>query len=167
MYRILINLSSIKRNPNAGSTRSYASGPVNITFEYEGEVPDYLIDGENFFMESWTEGPEGKRFTGVLKDHSLQDKLIADKNGSVTVNSERNVIHHMPEPSHHFNYEDTNVQCGQCEATFDFNKLESDENELGGYSATVCPECEAWHCCELDVEQLDEALIRKEKIKNT
>ena len=124
--KILIDLKSIRRNPDAGQTQSFVAGQI---------------------------------------------EEVRDANGNV-VGMTRDVIPipHAPAPDYLFKYEDTKVTCKDCGASFPYGELQADcvwlgDEEGEAWSNTICPDCGAWDCVEIEYEYITEALERRKAAK--
>jgi hypothetical protein len=150
----LIDLDSIRRNPNAGRDTYLEPGRVTTTERWN------LGDR----IETRTDGFVSMVVT-TKKPKLAEPELLERKQ-----EREVGVIRMMePEPEFFFEYAPLPVTCRACKATFDFSKLESDCGcgpEDDWQSDTICPECHEMQCLEEDVveETIDQAMHRLSKI---
>ena len=166
-YKILIDLSSIKRNENAGQTTTVLPGRKTVSFEAY-QLPEYFKHEENCIINQWTE-IEGikKDFKGIIISEELIQKCIDEKpDVNISVDIERQYINHFPIPEYSYEYENTKVVCDSCEKEIMTKDLESEEfydGEDDYFSDTVCPICGAFDCCDLIYESIEDALTRAGK----
>ena len=175
MKKILINLTSIRSNPDYPSFgKKYVPGLKTITFSFKGEkLPEFFEDTVNCTLDRWefnTNGTGYESIHGYITDHTLVSKILelpkAERNQfTVTLSQEQVEIRTLEEePKYLFDYEPTMVKCRYCGAEFDHEELGSDSIYNGMedlYDDAVCPECDGWDCCEIEYETIQEALGRK------
>lgn len=172
MKKILINLASIELNPeyvgNSGARR-YEPGTISYTFTCYGELPSQFNEKNVSFTYLFSDPNQSE---GIIFDMSSIDitalqEEIKTKNIKITITGERELIDvsTIDIPKYNFVYEPTFVKCEECNATFSHEYLESDVADCGdNYSSQVCPVCGEWDCCEIEYEDIQEALLRKEKL---
>lgn len=64
------------------------------------------------------------------------------------------------EPKYFYSYGPTKIKCDTCDKIFLHTELckgEYDVDDEYEYSDTICPFCDAFKCCELTFEALDES----------
>jgi len=66
-----------------------------------------------------------------------------------------------PAPNWLYEFEDTEVECGECHKRFSFRPLLDDE-DCEGNRFEVCPECGEEDCCDIIFETPAEAFKRKD-----
>ena len=148
MILIKIDRDSIKGNPKAGSTTTMVSGPVEITFEYQGPLPSKLEDDKNAIITEWSTDEQGQRwYNGYITNHNLVEELSKDKNISITQSRTQTVLNHPPISAYFYKYKNTKVKCNECGHEFkskEFLSLESGfEEDYFGCTDTGCPKCKA------------------------
>lgn len=62
-----------------------------------------------------------------------------------------------PEGSHFYDFEKTIISCDSCGKTFSWDQLKAEGCD-DFWSDRICPSCEAWDCCELEFERLNDIL---------
>jgi hypothetical protein len=156
---IKIDLKSIKKNPNAGSTQTSILKNIESTFIAK-KLPFFFIDGENCIITEIGEGC----VKGIIIDEDLINKCIKNKppDVSIDVKYERETIKHLPEQEYFWKYESVDVECTNCKSVFDHELLEFEEY-YGNFSPFICPHCEAWDCCEVEYEKIEDALKRRKR----
>ena len=175
MKKILIQLTSIKRNPNYGYHHpERIAGRRTVTFEYRGDsLPIVFEDGKNCTITQRTYSFNGFGYdtiNGYITDPSVFEGLDKETLDmfNITAHQEWVDVHTLDSPEPYFyEYEKTELTCRYCGYKFDSEELGSDSMRTGDgelYSTTVCPECEGWDCVEgLEWETVEEALLRKAK----
>ena len=163
---ILIDLNSIKKNKDVGSTHTLLRGVRTVTFE-AAELPEYLTDGKDCHITQWMQDDVGNKtyVSGVLNgviDTDLFEKLQKDCL-SVTVEEDVADVQHMAEPKYKYSYLDTKVECNECNSLV-WHKDIQEACDDDGYESDLCPLCSAWGSFELKYEGIDEALKRKERV---
>jgi hypothetical protein len=154
MKIIKIDKSTIKRNPNAGSTQTIIKGPTEAMFKIEGshipkwiyKEPFIITEEERELVASKSKSKSAiiKRISGVINGPITSDQLGNWKNHNLTININFNhqVIDHFPEPDYFFNYKETYLKCKHCK-----NKVEIDEIETDWindeYEVKICLICKA------------------------
>lgn len=177
MNKILIDLTSIKKNPDYGYGAGYkrfVPGSWIAYFTCQGELPSQFT-------------PENIRFTGLFTDPNyhegiitnpaaidleLLEKEIKEKGLYFTISYEREMfdVSTKMEPEYFFDYVPTMVKCYMCGAEFLHTELESDDfydGEEDNYTNEQCPNCGAWDCLdgEWEFEDLQDALKKKEVLE--
>jgi hypothetical protein len=153
-YFVKIVKSSIKPNPNAGSSTTIVRESQETTFKYTGkDLPGYLIEGKNCVTVAWNTAANMREL--ILNDHSLVEKLLHQK-GVYDLKTDYNNIklNHEPLPRYNYVYHNTIIDCYYCEKTITRKELKIDSIN-DGYSDTICPRCGAWDCCELEYEDIN------------
>lgn len=163
---ILIDLKSIKKNPNAYSRSSVIMGAKEIRFTVKGKfLPECLVDGVNCFVEEQYFG-DSPSIKGTLLDHTVIDLLIKEKVSGVEAIVKNNLqtIHHLPEEPYFYKYVNTKVKCKECGHAFmsgEFLSLDNGDDESFAFTYTGCPKCKAYDCCNVEYEKIEIALARK------
>jgi len=157
-FLIKIDRKTVKKNPNAGSTRDILPGIRTTEFEYRGEkLPIYLKDKVNCYIT-------GMRVVGnnivilfgtIIEPISSKiiKEAVKDKRLSISMHQDTITVDHFPEPDYFYEYRKTKVQCDKCGEWFDHNELQSDDF-MDCYSDRICPLCKEWDCCQLKYESL-------------
>jgi hypothetical protein len=188
-YRILIDGRTLKKNPEAGKTKSYYAGPCTMTLDIKGKVPVFLHPGENCEVTETTM-QAGKTETKMIvtdpktmalvmrKMRSWERGWRAGKESarrcrtpemSVEVTRPVQTIPHFPLPYYFYKYKSVEVMCAGCGKSFDHRKLQTGECRVGeeeAYSSRICPFCHTWDCCDLEYETPKEAMERIGKGKD-
>ncbi len=175
MKKILIeiDLASIIKNPNAGNTVTKRLLSQSFIVKGYGDIPDILIDGENWDMMELHAEPSFKRWKGVVFDSDVFNEVAKLPQVTSEVQNEFQTYHHRPEPEYFYKHLHQEVKCKFCgedictdELKSDFaNKIDQDDNEYFTTSDTVCPKCDEWDCCDVEFESIESALNRKLKNK--
>ena len=167
--KILIDLESIKKNPDYGFTQ-YVPGLIEWKYSYSypvGEKHKLLMNEEEVFVTSWNADSESNSFreNGEFANQEIYNKVKqAVKDGEIkglTVEENKNVIKiENNEPEYLFTYEKgVKFRCPECGEIILFDSLiEWQHSDSVMYA---CPHCGV----ELNItfESLTEALKRKEK----
>ena len=172
MTKILIDLSTIELNKDyAPGCCSYVRGPMRITFTCKGALPESFVEGENIIVDSFeldSISPDKSYYTGmIIGDIDVQ--ALQKEKCDVTLKYEREPmeVSSFEDRQWFFKYEPTFVKCTKCGSTFSHEYLESDEADCGdNYSSRICPVCGEWDCCEIEYEDIKEALLRKAIIES-
>lgn len=162
MKTILINLNSIKHNPNAGATSTFVGGTWTIYFNCVGKLPLFFKDGENCRITEI----DNDKHSGIILDPALLDKCINEEVKGIKISMDRNVqeINHFPISAYNYKYINTKLRCKYCKKLIMSNDLKCD-GEDDGYNEKICPECGAWECVDIQYENIHDALERKESVK--
>lgn len=162
-YLIKIKRSSIKKNPNAGRTQSRVCTGRTTTFKCPGVVPELMQDEDKVLIGSYTmKGGAMVDATGYIKDESIiMDIFDLNQGIEINIKNDWQKINHKPEPTYFYSYIDRFVKCNVCRHTFSMSKLQSDclygdNDEI--FSDRICPLCNTWDCCELEYENLNNAM---------
>ena len=166
METIKILRSSIKKNPNAGSTVTYIKGLKTATFEIKGNIPD-LVKEVPFFITEYQIEADSMIFArgsinGPIEPETLALWIKNIPNLNINIDQGINRIEHMPEPNYLFEYETKELECEEC-GTFSNILHISMEDGL-----PECPSCFRWGTFpEYEYEGIDEALkdVKVEDIK--
>lgn len=136
MTFIKINRDSIRKNPNAGRTRTYVQGRSTISFRIEGEVPKELNEGEDFYTTTWsTDFVEG-----VLINEEAVNTLRTLQNCTIEISREGYYLDHLPEADYLYEYENQVLVCENCHSEVPLNNVE-DEYTYEGSHYLICPVC--------------------------
>ena len=171
--KILIDLSSIRKNPNAGRKEFMIPGQTHIKEVYEhGVIVDgYLISYDSKIMKRFKKDKDlfdsveellkvDLTTVGVIdRDRLFGKLLLREDNREITTHR---TFH--PDSNYLFEYESKNIKCRYCNSKFDHTELASDSSNDGvGYSDTVCPKCGLWDCCIIEYEDIEDALKRRDE----
>jgi hypothetical protein len=177
MKKILFNLKSIRTNPEGGRTSTFISMGNTITFECTNDkLPDFFIDGKNIFVEytqsmmSWEQIKRNVKYSGIIYDPYVLEKCIEEKPLGLSITVSRNIgeLHHLPAPHHYGKYMNVKLKCKFCKATImsaDLKEEDNDDDDAYAYSEKVCPKCGEWECVDIEYENINDALRRRDKIK--
>jgi hypothetical protein len=166
--KIRIDRSTIRKNPNAGSTSTPLFGRVSTTavLECVGALPYAVKAITNTSGISFSDGvcrynvhvsEDVDKLTEVAKKHNV--KVV-----SYTQDRPVQLVAHPPESAILYSHEDTKVRCVKCDKEFSVRQLGSDSMmEDDSYNDCVCPFCDAWDCCEVTYEKLSD--IPKEELR--
>jgi uncharacterized protein YlzI (FlbEa/FlbD family) len=177
-FKILIDKSTIKENPAAGSTELVESLPPKTIFKIDGiklVSPDYDYDSQLKFIAEYTKHlgfavingrfsittiPLDKGDAYIVQDWIERNKDMIE---NVTIETKANLVKHktMPQPRYSFEYEPMFVECGSCGAKFNHMYLKEEYEYDNAYS-NVCPACGEYECCEVEYQDIEEAL--KERV---
>jgi len=166
-YKVNIDLSSIKKNKDAGQTTTIIPGKKTVSF-WANQLPEYFKDGENcIIIEHTIKNGMEEDFEGIITSEDLFQKCLDEKpDVTISVNVEHHRINHLPIPKYSYKYENIKIVCNNCGKEIYTNDLEADEVWDGRnehFSSTVCPKCGTFDCCHLVFETIEEALKRKNK----
>ena len=165
MVLIKIDRKSIRKNSNVERTQQKVTGARNTTFICKGELPVYMKDGENIVIKKWSIESGIKEYKGIIIDESIIEKLCEGnpkKNKweiSVETTKGWNTVTFPPETRYFYKYKNTKVECSECGYEFMSNEFREFEiNWDDDFSSTVtgCPECNAWDCCNIKYEHIEE-----------
>lgn len=161
--KILIDRSTIKRNPNAGNTVHYMYGKQ---FYYR-ETVTHTVDEQQ--LPVWVK----KKY--IINGNSDAFKIAEQKYYQVEnpfnwtlrewMEQPTEEIHSLtPESDYLYDYLPTLVQCNCCGIMIEYKDLESNSMHSEGdeiYSDKVCPHCGAFECCEIEFEKFTKDMIRQ------
>jgi len=145
MKIIKIDRTSIKRNPNAGSTRTYLQGLKDTSFKIKsGKIPKWLLKDPFYPTDQRIENNivielEGK-INGPITDKMIE-KFKTVKGLSINILCEPIIIDHFPEPDYLFEYEKTKLKCKHCKNKVDVDAIETDWI-MDEYEVEICPICQ-------------------------
>ena len=164
MTKILIDLSTIERNKDyAPGCREYVKGPMRVTFTCNGPLPESFVEGENVTVTNWSTEIGIFHSEGLIIG-DIDIKALQKEKCDVTLKYERETmeVSSFEDRQWFFKYEPTVVTCTECGSMFKHEYLESDSSEYDSrFSSEVCPVCGNWDCCEIEYEDIKDALIRK------
>lgn len=146
MKRILIDETTLKRNPFYGPYARYAPGPVEITLK-GGQLADAQMM-KRFFAGELTETEMGE----------IQE-----------VRREAIDVTCINEPEFLFKYKPDFVKCYVCQKKFPHLMLGHgwDQNDdIPCDDENICPYCGFAWCCETEYETVEECLERINKTEN-
>ncbi len=156
---IKINRDTIKKNPNAGNTMSRVVGAKRIGFTIKGDLPNYLIEDENFYIIS--QDNYGTKECSLI-DFSLLDKLLELKNISVTNKTDVQTFHHAPEKRWLFEYENPSLKCDSCDHYILLSDIKTEWDDEGEYEYDVCPQCNTINPFEpIEYENINDVVNKK------
>lgn len=142
---IPIDRSTIRKNPDAGSTRTYTPGAVQYTITSNLPLPERFSESVVLSSQTYGDKPE---FAYRVTEHSalsfIHDWFITHPNGDtpfgVDMQFPWTATHHDPEPEWHYGYGDPELECLSCGAktpssdiSYGFEDMECEWQE--------CPEC--------------------------
>jgi len=179
-YFIKIDGRTIKKNKDAGLTVSDYQGLKSCTFSCINKLPDLLIEGENCFITEYSiDSNNNKIISGVLNgevtidfiDECKKNDSVKETKFELELHQESRRIEHFPIPEYSFEYCNVLIKCNNCNNEFYINDLTSDFYFEGGceccgnsvYNYKVCPRCDGWDCCELEYEEIEDAIKRLKK----
>jgi hypothetical protein len=145
MIKIKIAKESIKKNPNAFSTRTLVHTNKEVTVSGHGKNIPVILNYNNFHLTEREMGNFGlNKWKGYLIDDTIIDKLNK-ANCQVEVKFDHEFIEHAPLPEFLFEYENTDIECPECKGVFKSNDFESDiDDDDENYCDTICPLCKHW-----------------------
>ena len=135
-YFVPIDVTSVKKNPNAGNTvyQIYRGSRTETRHVKSGLARSYIGD---FLVAEETVNEPDSFTVSTFQDYE-------------TVHSLR------PEPDYFYDYEDITVRCDDCGKSLKISQLEYDDgNDSDRYSNQVCPHCRSWDCVSLIKEKFD------------
>lgn len=152
---IRIDRATFRRNPRAGATSTtLATGLSETHGTYDDDSGHYELRGceQGLLVDSARCHSAPAFNVGEIYEPSAFD------GSRLRIETHRDVqtFSHQPEPDWLFSYEPTPVTCNECGATFPNQRLTSDCAATGDDEAcsfAVCPECNAWECCDVEYEQ--------------
>lgn len=165
--KIMIDVYSITKNRNAGQT-SEKDDRVFVVAKYSGKCPKFLKPENGCHIHKESE-IDGKKIVDVkiLNPEILRfalDENIKGYMGYEIGSEPYERQFNEPIPSHAFNYEEVEISCRFCHASFLSSELEfkeyQDSDGKDCISHSTCPKCGEAECCELEFETLEEALKR-------
>lgn len=179
MAKILIDLDSIKENPNAGRCRTVLLGEWTGYCKIDVWEPGVLCLPPGCIAIS-----ELKVNDGILDPHTQYEVNIGNweayealrNNKNVTdisISREPYIIEHMPEQKYHFQYENTKVTCSSCSTPIPVNKIITEEVDAGSkcgphiIEIKICPLCDSHGSFDYEYESIDGAIKRKNKRDKT
>ncbi len=148
MKLIKIIRESIKKNPSAGMQYTDIAGPIGVTFESDGDLPEFIKDGVDVKVrDAFIDGDRVISVKGVVvnSDNAFLERFL--KTPGIKWKAERDIqtFHHLPEPDYLYEYETPFLTCDNCKADVHVKDIE-DNKEYDydeGYSFDVCPVCRA------------------------
>lgn len=164
---IQIDINSIKKNKNAGETVSYFQGEKYCKIS-GNEIPSFLKHEENCWIESInTIDEKVVNFCGLLYDTS--EEIITKclkAHLKIEFENQINEIHHFPIPKYNFKYENTKLKCKECGCEIMSEDFETDwiyDGEDEYFTGVICPNCNSYHCVDIEYESIKDALKRRGK----
>ena len=139
---------------------------INQTTKFEcGKLPSFFRDKENCFITEWTVDSNEVMINvkGFIIDLSLIEKCIKRKfkGIKITTTQEYATIHHFFEPSHFYDYINTNVKCKECGNEFmsnDFKSMDNDDDDCLVSTETGCSKCKVYDCCDVEYEKIEDII---------
>jgi len=173
--KIFIEIATLRKNPNAGSTRSFVPQQITYSSMEIQHIPE--LDAISKIIERGSAGI--KRLYLSEEDSEKAHKICIDskQDKNVSFNWHRPVViteNYIPEPDWFYKY-DTCV-CQSCGWVGKYEELQSEEcsetiDDLNEYDEEyrlheICPRCHTANCLGFDVsfESIEECLIRKVKM---
>lgn len=173
MTRVLIKLSTLKKNPDVGRTdyQELMGTDVTITLSNQTELPKpfskkpYLVIARTGSETS----PGVVTFTYTLKylGHVTQELQqhwvdLIGKNLGVSIDYRYQDIHSLYlELDYLFEYYDLPVKCKHCRRLSLRSEIYDDYGDYDVHIADICPKCRKSECVDLEFETVEEALKRK------
>ena len=170
-FIIKIKRDTIKPNPNKGRDAYQVAGRSCT------EVKRFIRRGNDVVFQCLTDGHITYELTYLGRDSEDLPKLshagyvglmkgeisevIVEQSSTRDINIVRTMT---PERSYLFDYEDTQVECHACYARFAFKDLKADAMASGDdeiWSNGICPKCDAWDCCEIEFESINDVLTKE------
>ena len=111
MLIVKIDRSTIKKNPEAGSTQTHVSGPATCSFKITGGLPEGVSEDEVVVHSRIIGFPEGEILEGDLLN---LEKAELFKGGEVTLRHEIKTINHLPKPDYFYEYHNPLIECDEC-----------------------------------------------------
>lgn len=165
MTTILIDLNTLEPHPQAGATVSKIPTRTIAHFNHSSS-PLPCFEDEDFMdncLSFETEGDSNGKFvvTGSIDNPEWVWKMINKKLGidDVRIEHELSIIHHDPNPSHTYEYEQTKIVCNECGHGNDSEDLEYVDDDEVGKSHEICSVCRS--PLYLEYETLEQALERQ------
>lgn len=165
----LIDLFTIKKNPNAGKRDYTFPGKFYVQAEGNLKSIETIFPTTSAIVSS--ENKEDSTALLAVKPTLKELGECAKQKVRVTYTREMQRVSSItPEPSHFYEYLPFEVQCHMCEERFDYSELvaEVEPDGEGGefYSTETCPKCGVLDCLVVSPphETIGEALARKEKL---
>jgi hypothetical protein len=170
-HLIKINLKSIKKNKDAGMTMTLI--PTHQTYTasftvFGTEIPKEF-DGCDAQITSYSSVGHGAHHIELVLG-SLPtdfDKLRGIEDLIVNIDNGIQPIHHAPIPKYSYDYLSSKVKCNECGKSFKHTELLHTLDQFGDndnyYATEICPHCNSNYCCDLEFEEIEEALKRKKK----
>lgn len=166
--KILIDINSIKPNPDAGRTSAIINRGTEWSGEYTGEIPDWLKD----HVIEICKKPEGNGYKTQFIGNGeppkdFFERAKEDENLGFEVHANSEVVHwKFPDPEYLFKYERTALKCDECGNEVPVVDIVRDY-DFGGYALDECPKCEALDSFPVppeyrEFEDIDDALKRAE-----
>lgn len=159
-YKILIDLNSIKLNDNRGATETMVFRKTTAKFKCKHPIP-YILFNNCTVTSALSKYPGEIICEGIITNHDIVERIINEKHSiDIEVEHHYDTFQHDPIPKYSYKYLSTKVECKRCKRTFYFEDLDSDYvyNEL---ISEICPECGTAHCCDLEFEDISEAVKRQ------
>lgn len=158
---ILIDKSTIRKNPNAGNCSLPIAGPVHISFTMHQAPPQELVMSKSIIIreEPWPKGSPGE-ISGDILDPSVTEQL---KGAGAIIDYYQEVmeVHHRPEPAYLYEYENPAIPCNECGESTLLSDIEERDCGLDGeYSCTVCSKCGEVDSFDIKYESITDALKR-------
>lgn len=144
---VLIDLKSIKKNPNAGQTRMRVYGAKEITFDTNSPLPDFMEKEKDCILLTWQDGEGPTESSYILVDFTKYEELIT---WALTlqkpyyfnwkVNNNIQTIEHSPIPLCSFKWTNPLIRCSNCKKRTRYKKIIVDYDDLGD-TVDYCPKC--------------------------
>ncbi|MFT3750945.1 MAG: hypothetical protein QM768_21710 [Agriterribacter sp.] len=159
MKLIKIIRSSIRKNPNGGSTRSIVPGCKTIRFRLEGQLPEHILSDDYIIVTC-----QSSDFTeGYLINEDKIPEMLKLKNCEIEVDNNHKVIRHLPEPAYLYEYENPILKCDNCKGDVHLKDIEYDYDSEGN-PFTMCPGCHTLSSFEeVEFERIEEVIKELKK----
>jgi predicted nucleic-acid-binding Zn-ribbon protein len=165
--KILIDLATLRKNPEGGVNKSYVPARSTVSFEFESdqemELPDFLKPGENCEITSEEFiGHHQKKVSGFLTgpfDSLMQSENLSFKTENEFIEIKTN------NPYYLYDFQKINIPCPKCGFVFtDLDQIEDEvliDSEDNEYPVTICSNCKKIIDLDLEFETVEEALKRQ------
>lgn len=131
-------------------------GPKQVSGEYIGELPPYLIDRKNIAITEWLclngQRPEYK-FIVVDDFENIIERLKNDKNASVSIYQD--LIDIKTKEPYEYTYIKTPITCPDCGHTFEYDDMFDYDDEYPYCNDRCCPECKSFDF-EIEFESISD-----------
>jgi len=160
-YFIPIDRKTIRKNPNAGGLKRAIPGNLEVEL-HARDCTLQILEDDRIIPTEYVVGGSGRieTLSAIINDASFV-KDIEKYTSKYNIEYHRELTHMetiVGEPDYFYKYNPVDVTCNFCGAIFSSNALQSDELYNGDgetYSDTVCPECGAFDCCDVEYERIN------------
>lgn len=161
--KILIDKRTIKLNPDAGKTSFIQKGPTTFSFEFFGELPEWLKDGiDGCAIASITcDSNRPPIIKGFFTHESKTFKRIAaTKGGSTQIRSAAERIDFLTAiPKYSYKYQNPLIKCLTCNKSTRLKDIKEGEYETDDFFDTylICNYCNEHDSFEpIEYQKIDE-----------